>query len=143
MTRRVGLAVLAGLLAVVLHPPAPAMAQTPTKDVSKKTVEAWDAVKDYTVEKKNDAVAYGKKLVRETDGKIKQLEGKAAKASGDTKAEYDKAIKDLKAKRAQAAKTLDEMGKATASSWDAAKQGFADAYKDLQQSFEKVVAQFK
>jgi hypothetical protein len=142
MTRRVGLAMITAILAAVLYDPAPAIAQT-SKDVSKKTGETWDAVKEYTVEKKNDAVAYGRKLVREADGKIKQLEGKAAKASSDAKVQYDKEVKDLKAKRAEASRKLDEMGKASAAAWDDAKQAFADAYKDLHQSYEKAVARLK
>jgi hypothetical protein len=141
--RRLGLGILAAVLAVVLHQPAPAVAQTTAKDVSKKTADAWDTVKAYTVEKRKDAVAYGEKLVRETDAKIKGLEAKAAKASGDTKAQYDREIKDLKVKRAQASKKLNEMGKASGAAWDSAKDGFADAYKDLHEAFEKAAAQFK
>jgi hypothetical protein len=38
---------------------------------------------------------------------------------------------------------LDEMGKATAASWDAVKNGFADAAKDLHGAYDKAVAQFK
>ena len=143
MTRRIGLSIFAAILAVVLYQPAPAIGQTTAKDVSKKTGEAWDTVKDYTVEKKSEAVNYGKKLVKETDAKIKQLEGKASKVSGDVKVQYDKEIKELKAKRARAAQKLNEMGKATATAWDGAKQGFADAYKDLHQAYEKVVAKLK
>lgn len=134
---------LAAVLAVALHQPPPAVGQTTGKDVSKKAADAWDTVKAYTVEKKNDAVAYSKKLVSEADAKIKRLEAKASKASGDTKAQYDKAVKDLKTKRAQASKKLDEMGKATGSAWDSAKDGFADAYKDLHEAYEKAAAAFK
>ncbi len=143
MMRRIGLGTLAVAMALVFHPLTPAVAQTTGKDVSKKTGDAWDTVKAYTVEKKSDAVAYGKKLVRETDNKIKGLETKASKASGETKAKYQEEIKELKSKRAAASKKLDEMGKATGDAWDSAKDGFADAYKDLHQSFEKAAAKFK
>jgi len=144
MMRHVRVSLLAaGVLALALHQPPPGVGQTTGKDVSKKTADAWDTVKAYTVEKKNDAVAYSKKLVSETDTKIKQLEAKASKASGDTKAQYDKAVKDLKAKRVQASKKLDEMGKASGSAWDSAKDGFADAYKDLHEAYEKAAAKFK
>ena len=128
---------------LALAPGQPAVAQTTAKDVSKKTAEAWDAVKAYTVDKQKDAVAYGRKLVRETDAKIDALEREAAKASGEVKAQRDRDIKELKAKRAQAAKKLDEMGKATASAWDSAKDGFADAYKDLHQAYDKAVKKLK
>jgi hypothetical protein len=128
---------------LALAPGQPAVAQTTAKDVSKKTAEAWDAVKAYTVDKQKDAVAYGRKLVRETDAKIDALEREAAKASGEVKAQRDRDIKELKAKRAQAAKKLDEMGKASASAWDSAKDGFADAYKDLHQAYDKAVKKLK
>ena len=52
-------------------------------------------------------------------------------------------MKELKGKQAETSKKLDELGKASASSWDATKQGFADAYKDLQKSYDKAVAGFK
>src|SRR5262245_6779069 len=123
--------IFAAVFATVLCQSGPVIAQTTAKDVSKATADAWDTVKGYSVEKKTAAVAYRKKLIRDSDPEIKKLEAKASKATGDTKAEYDKEIKDLKAKRAATSKKIDEMGKASASAWDTAKNGFADAYKDL------------
>jgi hypothetical protein len=35
------------------------------------------------------------------------------------------------------------MGKASASAWDSAKDGFADAYKDLHQAYDKAVKKLK
>jgi outer membrane murein-binding lipoprotein Lpp len=103
----------------------------------------WDKVKSYSVEKKNDATAYGRKLVRDTDRQITSLERRAAKATGEGKAQLDSDIQELKAKRATASKKLDEMGKATGAAWDEAKDGFADAYKDLQDSYERVRKKLK
>jgi hypothetical protein len=140
MTRRVALSILAGALAMVLHQPVPA--QT-AKNVQQKTADAWEAFKDYTHEKKDAAVTHGQQLMRETDAKITQLAGKASKASGDAQGAYEQEIKTLKAQRAAAGKKLDEMGKASAASWDAVKQGFAAAYKDLYHSYEKAVATLK
>ena len=141
--RRMVLGIIATLvLAVRLHQ-SPGHAQPPAKDVEKYTGVAWETVKSYSVEKKNDAVAYGKKLVRESNNQIKGLEKKAAQASGDAKARYNREITDLKVKSKNASKKLDEMGKATGAAWDNAKNGFADAYRDLSQSFEKAAAQFK
>lgn len=105
--------------------------------------DAWDTVKTYTVEKKDDAVAYGKKLVRQTDREIKALDRKAAKASGEVKAQFQSDVKELKVKRAEAAKKLDEMGKASGAAWDEARNGFADAYQDLQDSYHKAVKKLK
>lgn len=105
--------------------------------------DSWDNVKSYTVEKKDEAVAYGKKLVRETDRGIRNLEREAGKQSDQAKANVRQDLKELKAKRAQAAKKLDEMGKASSAAWDEAKNGFVDAYQDLQESYRKAVKKLK
>jgi len=134
MARATVLGTLAGVLSLCVVLASPAFAQVG---------EAWEQVKSYTIEKKDAAVEYGKTLVREADAEIKELEEKAAKSSGETKAAYERNIKELKEKRVQAAAKLDEMGKASANAWDATKQGFADAYKDLHQSYNKAVESFK
>ena len=105
--------------------------------------ETWENVKAYTVEKKDEAMAYSKKLVRQSDREIKQLERKAAKSSDEVKANFQNDVKELKVKRAEASKKLDEMGKASGAAWDEAKDGFADAYKDLQDSYHKAVKKLK
>jgi len=105
--------------------------------------DAWDTVKTYTVEKKNEAVTYGKKLVRETDREIKELDRKASKASGEAKAQFKSDMQELKTKRKEAARKLDEMGKASGAAWEEAKNGFADAYKDLHDSYQKAVKKLK
>jgi len=132
---------LSGLLAALLSGAAPA--QTTTGDVSKKTADAWATVKSYTAERKDDAMAYGRDLVRETDRQIAALEGQAAKASGEAKVQLEKELKALKAKRKLAAKKLDEMGKAGAAAWDETKNGFADAYRDLERSTERAAKKLK
>ena len=121
----------AGILIALLGA-APAMA-----------ADDWDKIKSYSVEKKNEAVAYGKKLVRETDREIKELDRKASKASHEAKANFQSDVKELKAKRKEASKKLDEMGKASSEVWDEAKNGFADAYKDLQDSYHRAVKKLK
>ena len=105
--------------------------------------DEWDKIKSYSVEKKDEAVAYGRKLVRQTDREIKDLDRKASKASDEAKAQLQSDMKELKAKRAEASRKLDQMGKATSAAWDEAKDGFADAWKDLQGSYEKAVKKLK
>lgn len=134
MARATVFGVLAGVLSLLVFQSSPAVSQVG---------EAWDQVKSYTVEKKDAAVEYGKSLVRQADSQIKELEEKAAKSSGETKAAYERNIKELKEKRAQAQVKLDDMGKASGNAWDATKQGFAEAYKDLHQSYNKAIEYFK
>ena len=121
----------------------PAPAQTTSKDVSQKASETGEAIKDYTIEKKNEAVAQAKKLTADLDAKIKDLEAEASKQTGEAKVKAQAQLRDLKAKRAAASRKASDLGKATKASWDRAKEGFADAYRDLATAYEKAAAEFK
>jgi hypothetical protein len=120
-----------------------AFAQTTAKDVSNKTGEAVDTLKSYSVDKKNDAVAYGKKLMKQADRDIKKLERASAKASDDTKAQWQEEMKGIKSDRDAVAKKLDAMGKASGDAWDGTKSAFADAYKDLRDGLDKSAQKLK
>ena len=132
---------LAAVLAAFLAQPV--LAQTTAKDVSKQTSETVDTIKSYSVEKKNEAVAYGRKMLKAADRDIKKLERKAAKASDDTKAQFAQDAKDLRATRDAAKEKLDEMGKASGEAWDGTKTAFADAYKDLRDGVAKAAKKLK
>ncbi|HYS17101.1 MAG TPA: hypothetical protein VET45_09285 [Candidatus Binatia bacterium] len=133
MFRRVNLGILAIALVAFLAHASPAAAQTSTQ----KSSETTDKIKSYTVEKKNDAVAYGKKLVSDLDVKIKELEAQVARDTGAAKADGERQLKELKALRANAGKKLDELGRASAESWDSVKHGFAEAYDKAAAPFRK------
>ena len=121
----------------------PAIGQTTSSDVSKQTKEAWETFKAYMAHQKDEAVADGKMLLKKADAKIQELEGDAAKASGDAKVEYEKTIKKLKEMRSDAAKKLDDLGNSSADAWDATKEGFVEAYKDLYDAYKEAVGKFK
>jgi hypothetical protein len=128
-----------GVALCVIAAAGPAVAQTSTQTSGDTT----DKMKSYSVEKKNEAVAYGKKMMSDMDVKIKELEAQMSRDASAAKADTQRGLNEMKEKRAQTAKKLDELGKASAQSWDATKQGFSDAYKDLQKSYDKAVASFK
>ena len=141
MMRHLGAYVLAAALALLPFDAALAQAgkTTEQKDLEKKSVaDRWESVKDYTHAKKTEAVAYASKLMKQTDAQIKQLQVKASKATGDAKAEYNKQLAALKDKQFDAGKKLREMRDATAASWDTAKDGFADAYRDLRDTYKRL-----
>jgi hypothetical protein len=139
-----------GILAIALSlflAHAPALAQTSTTGGTKKPADSSaDTIKGYTAEKKNEAVAHGKKLMSDLDVKIKSLESQISRdtsaAGADAKRQMNE-LKDLKEARAQTAKKLDEMGKASSQSWNDAKQAFADSYKDLSKAYDDAVAKVR
>jgi predicted nucleic acid-binding Zn-ribbon protein len=133
-------------LSLFLLQAAPAAAQTSTATAAKQVTEASETIKNYSVEKKNEAVTYSKKLVSDFDVKIKDLETQISKDSSAAGADAKRQMKeltDLKAARAQTAKKLDEMSKASAESWAGAKQAFADSYKDLHKAYDAAAAKVK
>lgn len=146
MNRRTSHGILAVALSLILAHVA-ALAQTSTTGGAKKPADSSaDTIKGYTVEKKNEAVAHGKKLMSDVDVKIKSLESQISRdtsaAGADMKRQMNE-LKDLKAVQAQTAKKLDEMGKASSQSWNDAKQAFADSYKDLSKAYDDAVAKVR
>lgn len=138
------ISVIVAAVALLFFCPLPAPAQqTTAKDVGQKMAETGDAIKDYTVDKKDEAVAHAKKLGSDIDAKIKDLEAQASKQAGEAKAKSEQMIKDLKAKRTKVSSKFNDLSKATKNSWDETKKGFADAYRDLATSYDRAVAAFK
>jgi uncharacterized protein YukE len=135
------LAVIAALV-IAIPLSGPTIGQTTSDELAKETKEAMEAFKAYMVEKKNDAVAHGKDLLKKTDAEIDKMQAKADEASGDAKVAYQKEIEDLKQKREVAAKKLGELGDASSDSWDDAKEGFTEAYKALYDAYKEAVANF-
>lgn len=142
MTRTTIITALIVTLLVAIPLTGPALGETTSEDLAKETKEAFEAFKAYMIDKKNDALAHGKVLLDKTDAEIDKLQAEADEASGDAKVAYEEEIENLKAKRAVAAKKLDELGDASADSWDDAKAGFTEAYKALYDAYKEAVANF-
>ncbi len=94
----------------------------------------WEKVKAFTHEQKKEAVAEGKKLIAATDKKITELGKQAKSSTGDVKAGHEKNMAELKAKKKEAQVHLEKLEKASSKAWDATKEGFSNAYKELQQA---------
>jgi hypothetical protein len=143
MNRSVNLGIFAIALSAFLTHAAPAVGQTSTKDATQKAGESTDAIKGYTVDKKNEAAAHAKKLVSDLDVKIKDLDAQVSRDTSAAKADGQRQLKDLKATRDKTAKMADDLGRASAASWDSVKTGFADSYKDLQKAYDDAAAKLR
>lgn len=100
----------------------------------------WEKIKSYAHEGKKEAVAEGKKAIAATDKQIASLKNEIAKSTGEAKVAHEKNMKELQAKRKVAQAELGKMEKSAAKTWDATKEGFSNAYKDLQESYEKAAS---
>jgi hypothetical protein len=97
----------------------------------------WEDVKTWTVEKKNDAISTGKKMLAATDKKLDEMQAQAKKSGTEASEAHKKNMQELQAKRAAAAAELDKLEKASATAWTGTRDAFAKAYKDLTDSHDK------
>lgn len=104
---------------------------------------AWEKFKAFTHQQKSQAVAQGKQLIAETDQKIEALKKEGRQSSAEAKAAHAANMKDLQAKKQQAQAALAKMEKASGKVWDATKEGFSSAYKDLGAAYDKALAEVK
>jgi hypothetical protein len=100
----------------------------------------WEKLKAYSHHQKTEAVVEGKKLLAETDEKIDELKGQAKAVSAGTKSAYERSMEDLKEKKVAAKIQLDKLERSSSGAWEATKEGFSDAYRDLRRAYEKAVA---
>src|SRR5260370_40635876 len=77
-------------------------AQTTSKDVSQKASETGEAIKDSTIEKKNEAVAQAKKLTADLDAKLKELEAQDSSPTGGAKPPAQTQRRDPNSKQPEA-----------------------------------------
>ena len=90
--------------------------------------------------------AYREKLeaqLKEWKAKIDVLEEKAAKATGETKAELTKTIADLRQKKGAVKEKWDELQKQSGVAWDTMKEGVEKKSAELKEALDKIIARFK
>lgn len=98
---------------------------------------AWDKFKTFTLEQKNEAVATGEKAIAEIDKKIAEIKKSAKNSTAETKQAHEANMKDLQARKQIAQAELNKLKKASGNAWDATKEGFSNAWKDLGAAYDK------
>ena len=108
--------------------------------VIREAREAVTATKDYTIQQKD---AFQRKVQTELDEmqvRITQLRGQVEHASGEARADIQKAIGELEKKKDLANKKVEAIHSATASSWEQVKSKTAAAMDDLRDSLTRTLS---
>lgn len=117
------------LLTVLLTAPAAlSLAAEPT---------TTEKISSYAHERKKEAVAEGKRLIAEADKKIAEMKQQAQHSSAEAKAAHEANMKELQQKKKEAQAQLAKLQRASSKTWDATKEGFANAYQAMRASFDK------
>jgi len=116
------------------------------KDMSKKVEAAAEAIKNYTVAQKEEAIKSAKATLDDLDARIKQMEDRLDKQWNQMdKAARDAArasIRTLREQRTELADWYGQLKQSSAAAWDHVKQGFVDSYEALRESVAKVQKEF-
>jgi hypothetical protein len=99
-----------------------------------------EKISSYAHERKAEAVAEGKRLIAEADKKIAEMKKQTQHSSAEAKAAHAANMKELVQKKKEAGAQLAKMQRASSKTWDATKEGFANAYTAMRTSFDKATS---
>jgi len=99
-----------------------------------------EKISSYAHERKTEAVAEGRRLIAEADGKIAEIKKQAQHSSAEAKAAHEANMKELQQKKKEAQQQLARLQRASSKTWDATKEGFSNAYRAMRASYEKATA---
>jgi hypothetical protein len=123
-------------IALIAAAPYPVMA-----DEKEKTT--MEEIKEYSIEKKDDFVAWHKRQMRALDEKYEKAKKKMKQASDKTGKEWEEAKKDLAKARDDAARKIDAAGRATKEGWTKAKKEAAESLEDAKKAYNRALEKAK
>ena len=144
MIKHTPLSLMTVALLGMAHPgyaDAPPPAKPTAEEVRQKLAESADAVKSYSVDKRDEAARKAKAALDVLDARIVALEEEVDRNwEKMDKAARERARGTLRALREQRVKVAEWYGalkNSSAGTWEEMKKGFSDAYKSLQHGWEK------
>lgn len=116
------------------------------KEVGKEVKEAVEAIKEYSVDQKDEAVKKGKAVLDHLDDHIEQLELRIKKdwdTMGDSARKTAKtSLEAIEKQRDEMAKWVGSMKQSSSGAWEDVKKGFVESYQSLSDSFDKAADKF-
>ena len=114
---------------------------TTAKDVSRKADETGRAIKDYTVEQRDEAIKKAKTALDDLDARIRRMErkldGEWERMDQGARKKARATLDTLRRERNEAAEWYGGLKHSSAESWEQVKAGFVKSYEVLRQSFAK------
>ncbi|HVY04592.1 MAG TPA: hypothetical protein VHB46_01325 [Burkholderiales bacterium] len=121
-------------------------AETTGKDVGRKLDETGQAIKDYSVEHRDEALKNAKKVLADADARIDQFEADLSrnwdKMSATARTKSQEALRTMRKQRQDLSESYGELKRSSSNAWDEVKGGFAKSYDALKDSFSKARKEF-
>ncbi len=110
--------------------------------VRKQFGKTAEALKDYSSEQRDKALAKAKKSLDELDSRIADMEERLFdtwdQMDQETRADYRSNLSEIRNQRNRMGEWYGAMSHSSENAWENIKEGFINSYRDLQSSFEKV-----
>ncbi|MFT6987564.1 MAG: DUF438 domain-containing protein [Psychromonas sp.] len=120
--------------------------KTTIEEVKQQTDDLLQTLDAYTVEQKDEAIRKTKMALANLDKRIDALEARIDeswdKMSKKAREEASDSLKALHKQRNEVAEWYGSMKNSTGNAWGNMKKGFSDAYKDLNDTWEKSENEF-
>ena len=120
--------------------------KTTAKDVSRKVDETGQAIKNYTVAQRDEAIKKAKAALDDLDVRIGRMERKLDnewdRMDQAARKKARAALNALRRERNEAAEWYGGLKHSSAESWEQVKAGFVKSYEALKESFAKAMKAF-
>ena len=111
------------------------------KDIAKKADETGQAIKNYTVAQRDEAIKNAKAALDDADRRIdrmeRKLDGEWERMDHATRKRTRATLDALRRERNEAAEWYGGLKHSSAESWEQVKTGFVKSYEVLKESFAK------
>jgi ElaB/YqjD/DUF883 family membrane-anchored ribosome-binding protein len=116
------------------------------EEIKKETQDLLQTIDSYTADRKDEAVQKAKEGLGRLDKRINSLEARIDqnwdKMNEAARKEARENLRALRKQRNQVAEWYGSMKTSSADAWDHVKRGFSDAYKALEDAWEKTEKEF-
>jgi len=120
--------------------------KTSMEDIKQQTQELLQSLKTYTAAQRDEAVQKTKEALFNLDTRIDELEKNIDchwdKMDDAAREKATVTLRALRKQRIQAAEWFGSMKNSSADAWERMKKGFSDAYKDLDDTWQKAEKEF-
>ncbi|HPX48875.1 MAG: hypothetical protein GXY28_11735 [Bacteriovoracaceae bacterium] len=115
--------------------------EKPSGEVTREVEEAAEAIRDYSIEQRDEAIRQGRRALEDIDVRMRALRQRLNEHWDEMEPEVRSRARDtlesLRVRRNETARWLDEIRTSSENAWDKVKQGFVRSYEDLRASFER------
>jgi predicted nucleic acid-binding Zn-ribbon protein len=120
--------------------------KTTVEEIKQEATETTNVIKDYTVEKRDEAARKVETRLNSLDTRIKALEARIdrnwEKMDNAARERARNTLTVLHEKRIRAAEWYGSMKNSSTEAWGHVKNGFSDAYNSLRSSWEKAEKEY-